>query len=166
MILIPPLSRQLLHFMVKFSCSLCQQTEAKARNSWARHLSQSFSHLISQKEWASQFFELLLHSNGLHAESQSTERREIWSIDEKYKKEIQQRLLILKTPRKKSNMTPRKTSRIGRCLTGLGKSLKRNLFNNTVIESIACMIRLISSGILGYQGREGIHTKRNPIGGS
>jgi hypothetical protein len=139
LLLLAPLSRQLLQFIINFCCRLCSESTPKQRNSWARQLSSVFAYLLSsytstnvRETWAVFFFELLLHAHGLHVESHlKLENREIWCIDEAYQQEIQQRKLT-RTPlrRSRNNLTtPRKSiSRNGLINTPIGASLKRNLF--------------------------------------
>ncbi|KAI8898130.1 hypothetical protein BC833DRAFT_590884 [Globomyces pollinis-pini] len=154
-LLIPSLNRQLLQFMVEFAIELCQQVVNKARNSWARQVSGIFATLVEkqatigchtpsstpsygQPSWSALFFELLVQCHGLHCEPNTleNEKRFIWSIDEPFKRELNSRYVVLKTPSRKSRSlsTPRRST--GRTLMKgvAGTSLKRNLFKCKIQE--------------------------------
>jgi hypothetical protein len=144
--LLAPLSRQLLQFIITFCCRFCLESTPKQRNTWARQLSSVFAYLLSHESntnlpetWAIFFFELVLHAHGLHVESHmKSENREIWCIDEAFQQELQQRHKSTRTPmrRTRNNLTtPRKSvTRHGLINTPMGTSLKRNLFRPTAPE--------------------------------
>ncbi len=88
---------------------------------------------LSESSWKALFMEVLIHSHGLHHESNhsSDDLKEIWILDEEFSKELAKRYQVLRTPARKTKMgqTPRRSViRAGLSKTMGGASLKRNLF--------------------------------------
>jgi hypothetical protein len=123
---------------------------------WAKQLSIVFGHAFetfentnpmtpsrktAESSWKAMFFELLVHSYGLHSEATvSTDIKEMWLLDEEFTKEIAKRYQIMRTPARKSKvgMTPRRSvNRIGLSKTmASGGVLKRNLFKSPFADQV------------------------------
>ena len=149
----PSDSRKLLNELIEFTCDFSQRATSRLRNVWAKQLSIVFGHALEKKDlasnvstpcmeasWKALFFELLIHSHGLHSEAYVIEeKKEIWTIDEDFNLELKKRYQIMKTPARKTKvgMTPRRSiSRIGLVKSMSGASLKRNLFKSPFIETM------------------------------
>lgn len=161
--MVPKDSRQLLKELVEFTCDFSQRATSRLRNVWAKQLSIVFGHALEERElivnpstpskksteasWKALFFELLIHSHGLHAEAYSThERKDIWSLDDEFNQELKKRYQVMKTPARKTKvgMTPRRSvSRMGLVKSMSGASLKRNLFKSPFVESVNGMCSFI-----------------------
>ncbi|KAJ3333860.1 hypothetical protein HDU91_002832 [Kappamyces sp. JEL0680] len=152
--LLPSQQREILQTIIEFSCDFCQRTTSRTRNYWAKQLSIVFGHVLASNlpqtittpskrsqdaSWRSLFFELLIHSHGLHHEAYgSLEAKELWTLDEEFSKELSKRYQVLRTParKNKAGLTPRRSIiRSGIAKVMGGASLKRNLFKSPFSET-------------------------------
>ena len=136
LILLPTALLKRLQSLISFSCQVCGLVSTKTKNSWAHQLSLAFGPIVinghttkpskkgfDKTEFASSFFELLMHCHGIHAEAHTKGVREIWCVSDQMMKEIKRRLIAIRTPSR--HLTPRKCSSARKVLTGCAR---RNLF--------------------------------------
>jgi hypothetical protein len=146
---------------------MCLNADTLERVAWGRQLASTFACLISNEgsgplpdTWAILFFELLLHSHGLNPESHwNCEYGEIWSLDESFVSDLNQRSKAIRTPmrRNRSNLTttPRRSlTRHGLIKATNGVSLKRNLFRPTISEPSSIFLSSGPSFLATKDGKE------------
>ena len=148
MILLPPLCRQMLEYLIKFFCELSRKSSVNARNSWAKQLAKIGGNLIDAQPWAVLFFELLMHSHGLTGDatdlSNGTAKRLIWCLDLQFEKELRERLKVIRTPSRRNIMTPRKSVNRQYFMSNVnkrGSALRKNLFGKLIIPEVPTSMR-------------------------
>jgi hypothetical protein len=86
---------------------------------------------FDKREFASMFFELLMHCHGLNTEAHNAlSEREIWCLAETTMKKIKRELAVLKTPSKRCQTTPRKAVTRNNHMRAGFTSAKRSLFKS------------------------------------
>lgn len=154
-IMIPLHSRKVLHELVEFTCDFSQRASSRTRNVWAKQLSIVFGHALEASDvshgstpskkvtdagWKALFFELLIHSHGLHSEAYvSNDKKDIWTLDEEFEKELKVRYQLSKTPSKRAKMglTPnrRSVTRMNPMMIRSGSCVKKRIFKPSNLET-------------------------------
>ena len=169
MILLPPLCRQMLEYVINFFCDLCRKSSIQARNTWARQLATIGGRLIdnSNREkmdtcqpWAILFFELLMHAHGLKDEGFGN--RMIWSIDAGFEKELRDRLRSMRTPSRRNIVTPRKSvTRLNLFNGKRSSTLRKSLFGRPSIIEVPTSNIVLKLGPTFIATQDGKHGDSN-----